>query len=190
MKPKSNRKPGALDLCQTPTYAVTPLLPYLNKDWLIWEPAAGEGYLAAALRRAGHHVYETDIHGTRQMTQGRDFFSAQPFVFDGIVTNPPYSIKAKWIARCCYLDKPFALLVPVETMARQDVQRLDARYGFEYMLLSARVNFKMPNKGWAGKGAQFPVMWLCHRLLPNFIVHGHIDRDEPLIEPTGRNDRR
>ena len=48
MKPKTNRKGDkntshTMDQCQTPTYAVEPLLPYIPKEWLVWESAAGEG---------------------------------------------------------------------------------------------------------------------------------------------------
>lgn len=53
----------------------------------IWEPAAGQGHLARALRAAGAQcVIESDIES------GYDFFSLQPRrgEIDAIVTNPPY----------------------------------------------------------------------------------------------------
>ena len=43
-KSKVNRKPGKHDLCQTPPYALRPLLPYLNDclgcGAVVWESAA------------------------------------------------------------------------------------------------------------------------------------------------------
>jgi hypothetical protein len=92
------------------------------------------------------------------------------------MTNPPYSFKFDWLARCYELGKPFALLVPVETIGAKAAQRLMERYGAEQLLLDKRINFEMPNKGWAGSSAQFPVLWLCWRMLPQPIVYGRITR--------------
>ena len=38
-------------------------------------------------------------------------------------------------------------------------QHLFEKYGIEIILLSKRIDFKMPFKKWTGKGAQFPVAW-------------------------------
>jgi len=46
---------------QTPEYAIEPLLPYLRKDWIIWECACGKGNLVRALERRGFKVMGTDI---------------------------------------------------------------------------------------------------------------------------------
>ena len=48
------------------------------------------------------------------MTAYTDFFDcASDDVYDGVITNPPYSLKDKFIEHCYELDKPFALLLPV-----------------------------------------------------------------------------
>lgn len=48
-------------------------------------------------------------------------------------------------------------------------------YGFEWILLNRRVNFKMPNLGYAGGGANFPVMWWTWRLnIGKLVTFGHI----------------
>jgi hypothetical protein len=170
MKPKVNRKEGPSDNCQTPPYAIDPLLPYLNKDDVIWEPAAGEGMLAQALHDKGLPVIYSSLH------TGQDFFSYNPtehgVLWNTQVTNPPYSIKFKWLRRSYELGKPFALLVPVEMIGAAKAQVLMEQYGFEIMLLRERVDFKMPDKGWTGAGAQFPVMWFCWNLLPEKIMYG------------------
>ncbi len=54
MKPKQNRagdatKSNTFDRCNTPAYALDPLLPYIQPSWTIWEPAAGTGTLLQAL---------------------------------------------------------------------------------------------------------------------------------------------
>jgi hypothetical protein len=104
------------------------------------------------------------------------------------VTNPPYGIKFAWIERCYELGKPFALLLPVETIGSQRCQKAMQRYGCEILLLNRRVNFYMPNKGFDGQ-AQFPVLWFTHGILPAPICYGDIVyRDEPEYAPVTISD--
>lgn len=179
MKPKEN-KTGIpkMDRCMTPAYALDPLLPFLRPDWRVWEGAAGTGNICTVLEkqanaRALAGFVGTDVHGV-YAEPPRDFFDWQPACFDAIVTNPPYSIKFRWLERCYQLGKPFALLVPVETIGAKSAQTLMERHGSELLLLNRRVNFEMPNKGWEGSSAQFPVLWLCWQMLPAPIVYGRI----------------
>jgi hypothetical protein len=155
-KPMSNRGNGKVNSCQTPAYALDPLLPYLPSHWTIWECAAGEGFLATALENAGLKVLRSDI------MLGQDFFSYRPdAAFDAVVTNPPYNpnkMKANWIKRCYEIGKPWANLLPVETIGTGEVQRMFNELGVEIIYLNHRVNFKMPNKGWGGK-SQFSAAW-------------------------------
>jgi hypothetical protein len=158
------------DQCQTPSYAVEPLLPFLQSDWIAWEPACGEGNIVNVLAKHVTGVIGTDLISAPP----RNFFDWQPMYFDCLVTNPPYSIKYDWLAHCYALGKPFALLMPLETAGAAKAQRLFEQHGVEIMLLDKRVNFKMPNKGWSGSAAQFPVAWFCWKLLPSLIVYGKI----------------
>lgn len=180
MKPKRNQKADPhvsdpRDRCETPAYALDPLLPFLRPGWHIWEPACGSGRIVRALEEQGYMVRGSDILG------GDDFFRFQPSAWDALVTNPPYSIKPQWIARCYHLGRPFALLVPVETIGTGTVQRMMETHGAELLLLDKRVNFYMP-EGSGNSGAQFPVLWFCWQMLPAPIVYGKIVRraDEQL----------
>ena len=161
MKPKTNRQGNpkesrGFDRCQTPAYALDPLLSYLCKNWTIWEPATGEGNIENALIEHGYSVIGTDI------LDGHNFFEWTPAIWDALITNPPYSIKYEWIERCYALGRPFALLLPVETLGAAKAQRLFEKHGLELILLSRRINFKMPQKGYSGSGAQFPVAWFTY----------------------------
>lgn len=162
MKPKSNRKPGKLDLCQTPNYALDPLVPHLKraKFRTIWECASGEGLLASALRLNGFDVVDTDILDS----YGHDFFEYYPgSVYDCIVTNPPYSLKYEWTQRCYDLGKPFALLMPVEMLGTVKGGDMFKAYGVQVIFMRPRINYKMPKKGWGG-AAQFPTAWFTWQL--------------------------
>lgn len=179
MKPKQNHTadPQGMDVCNTPPYAIDPLMPYIRPEWLVWEPAASTGNLYNVLDQRGPGALGTDLRSEglgRGIFGGKDFFHYQPRSFDAIVTNPPYSIKFDWLERCYALRKPFALLVPVEMIGAQSAQRLMERHGAELLLLNRRVNFEMPNKGWNGSAAQFPVLWLCWKMLPVPIVYGRL----------------
>jgi hypothetical protein len=162
------------DLCQTPPYALDPIIPYLPRGGQIWEPAEGEGYLVRGLKQAGFSVIGTDI------LTGTDFLD-YPYTPDcsAIVTNPPFSLKYKFLYKCYELGKPFALLMPIEVFGAVTAQRLFQKHGFEVMLLDKRIDFKMPNKKWEGKGAWFPTAWFCWKLLPKQIMFGKITKETP-----------
>lgn len=154
------------DRCYTPAYALDPLLPYLPPRATIWESAAGDGHLVRALQAGGHQVVASEIRN------GQDFFVYEPDAWDVQVTNPPYSAKYHWIERSYALGKPWALLLPLETLGAWSAQRLFRAYGVELLLLNRRVQFYMPRVGFNGGGANFPSAWFCWRLLPAPIVYG------------------
>lgn len=166
------------DRCQTPPYALDPIIPYLNKEWTIWEPAVGEGYLANGLMESGFEVVGTDIVFSTE-EDDQDFLTCDIPDVDAIVTNPPYSIKYKWIARCYEIGLPFALLIPTDTIGNKSAQKYFRKYGVELMVLNKRVNFKMPEKGWEGAGAFFSTSWYCWNILPEQIMYGKLIQRHP-----------
>jgi len=178
MKPKMNYpssidEPGPMDLCSTPPYALEPLMSCLKMmgypDPRIWEPANGQGILSNALRVAEFDVVTGDIQ------TGQNFFEVDPGNWDVIVTNPPYGIKPQWLQRCYELDKPFALLMPVEFMGTAGAAELFNEHGIEIMMLTPRVNFKMQNADWFSS-AQFPVAWYCWNILPASLMFEKIQK--------------
>jgi hypothetical protein len=141
---------------QTPSEALDYLLPYLRRDWIIWECAMGKGNLVKALREKGFTVIGTDI------LQGYDFLKWTPERFDCIVTNPPYSLKNEFLERCYELRKPFALLLPLTTLETRRRQRLFKEYGVEIIVLPRRINFETPSG--KGSGSWFAVAWFTNWL--------------------------
>lgn len=141
---------------QTPVEALIPLLPYLKKEWLIWECACGRRNLVKALNEKGFSAIGTDI------LTGDDFLKWLPEKFDCIITNPPYSIKQQFLERCYTLKKPFALLLPLTTFETQKRQELFKRYGLEVIFLSKRLNFETPSG--KGSGSWFATAWFTNGL--------------------------
>ena len=151
---------GSPDDFQTPKEALDPLLPYLKKDWLIWECACGKGNLYTGLNNKGFNVIATDI------LQGVDFLTYAPDKFDCIITNPPFSIKQEFLKRCYELGKPFALLLPLTTFETLKRQRLFKKYGLQVIFFDKRINFETPSGN--GSGSWFATAWFTNWLnLPN-----------------------
>ncbi len=79
-----------------------------------------------------------------------------------MVTNPPFSLKAKWLERANNLGKPYAILLPVTTLGARNCQlQLD---GADVLFLPRRIDFTGGNSPW------FAVAWFTKGLgLPNQI---------------------
>lgn len=148
---------GSPDDFQTPPEALEPLYPYLNKDWVIWECAAGKGNLTNALRGGGYDVVDTDI------LAGFDFLTHKPEVFDCIVTNPPFKYKQQFLERAYHLEVPFAFLLPLTTFETAKRQRLFDKYGLEVIFFDKRINFETPYQV-ANSSSWFATAWFTHGL--------------------------
>ena len=165
MKPKRNYKPGKLDECQTPGYALEPIYSLIGRNMVVCDPCSGEGILVNQFTKSGYHTMCGDIQ------DGQDFLVSTkenwyigkdyPPVF---VTNPPFSLKYKFLSKCYELEFPFALLMPVETIGTKTAQEMFKQHGIGIIWLSKRVNFKMPYKKWENSAAQFPAAWFTHNL--------------------------
>lgn len=136
---------------QTPPEALWPLLPYLKHDWLIWECSSGKGNLVFELNSKGFLTIGTDI------LTGHDFLTFQPKEFDCIITNPPFSLKQKFLERAYSLGKPFAFLLPLTTFEGKVRQELFKKYGVEVILFDKRINFETPSG--KGSGSWFATAW-------------------------------
>lgn len=180
--PRMNHKPGNQDTFQTPPHALEPLLRYLDssmyldyadthehgghamiRQTIIWESAAGkEQLLAHSLIDEGFAVIATDI----QYDPDLDFFTFSPNErWDIQITNPPFSLKYKWLERSFELGKPFALLVPSYTIVAGTFAELFQRYNenpwaVEVVSPTRRINFKTPHRGWANSSAQMHTCWI------------------------------
>lgn len=158
--PQNADKDPSRDSCQTPSYAIPPILPYIPKDWIIWESAAGEMLIADALQLHGYNnVITTDI------LNGQNYFDDRvvPVKYNIQLTNLPFSIKYDWLERAYLLGHPFALLAPSSMYFADTAVKLFDKFGIELIAPRQRIDFKMPNKGWAGD-SQFHSSWFCWQL--------------------------
>ena len=134
----------------TPKEAIIPILKYLDKNKIYWECTDfGESNITRVLRENGFkvmHTYKDEL----------DFLKDDPVACDVIITNPPYSMKDKFIKRCYELNKPFMLLLPLTALEGKERNKLYKKYGLEIIVLNKRVNFRKDvNNVW------FNTSWFC-----------------------------
>ena len=88
--------------------------------------------------------------------QEKDFFDYAPDNFDYIIDNPPFSIKQQVLERCLSLKKPFALLLPIETLERKYFNKLVRGRDFTMIIPNKRYNFRGGNNK---KNVMFKSCW-------------------------------
>jgi hypothetical protein len=146
---------GRSDEFGTPKEAIEPLLPYLKKDWVIWECAWGGGSLAKHLRKKGFKVI-----GKKEVNfLDNNILSIES---DCIITNPPYSRKEEFLQKCFEIGKPFALLMPLTALEGKKRGELYRRYGIQLIIPNKRINFETPSG--KGSGSWFQTAWFCWKL--------------------------
>lgn len=141
------------DECYTPSDQVIPLLKYLDKSLTYYEATSGiSSNILTGFKDEGWDIVGSD---------GKDFFECGPDdVYDGIVTNPPYSIKDKFIEHCYALGKPFALLLPVAAFQGTKRGNLFIEHGMSAVVYNSRVDFT------GKKSPPFGVAWFIHGFIP------------------------
>jgi hypothetical protein len=155
MPPKSINYSNMFD---TPDYAIKPLLPLLNPNWIIWECACGDSnniteYL---IKNGFKKVIPTDI------LTGIDFFKHN-IPCDCIITNPPYEFKTEFLIRCYEIGKPFALLMPLTTIETAKRQQYFQKYGASIITFDKRINYGTPKKK-KKSSAWFQSAWFTYKL--------------------------
>jgi len=166
MPPKRN---GSPDDFYTPDYAIAPLIPYLNKDWKIWECACGTGSIVSFLSQKEFNIFGTD------KKEGFDFLNSDRTDFDCVITNPPFSLKDKFLQKCFEIGKPFALLLPITALEGIKRQEMYKKYGIKIILFNRRINYKGHNSG----SCWFSSAWFCWGLnLPEQLNFVELNRGE------------
>jgi hypothetical protein len=159
------------DNLYTPEEAVFPLLKHIRKMFykplVIWECCdPGESNITRVLKNAGYYINSSDI------LTGTDFLTKElnNLYFDMIVTNPPYSLKDKFLEKCYAYQKPFALLLPLTALEGKKRGDMYRKYGISVIVLDKRLDF-------TGKGANwFATAWFTWGILPeNSLVFERLD---------------
>ena len=163
----------ASDEVYTPAYAVKPIIKYI-KHWarnessiinpIIWCPFDTEdSEYVRLIREAGFKVIATHIDN------GENFFYYEPFPYDLIISNPPFSVKDDVIKRLDELHKPYAILLPIPALQGQ--KRFPYMKHCQALIFDKRINY-FTNKETkeVQKGVSFGSFYLCKDFLPNDLI--------------------
>lgn len=169
--PKTPKVPQGRDTFQTPNYAIDLLLPFIPKHRVhtVWEPACGDGKIVKRiLEKTDLDVYASDIRQSETFKHDIHNFITEELPFEvvfeknwngiAIITNPPFSIKEKFIEEAFKYKKVFAFLINADYHG----QHIDwIRRGCEKIIPDRRIDFITPT-GRNGKtsSSQFHSMWL------------------------------
>lgn len=147
-------KRGTFDELYTPKEAVEMILEYIPDDVkVIWECTGIEGSIIVdVLRKNGYTVISTHIE------RGEDFFEYEPNEYDMIITNPPYSLKDRFLKRGFELGVPFMYLLPITTLEGVKRGKMFNKNKIQLLIPNRRFNFK-PEKG---SSAWFQTSWFCY----------------------------
>ena len=171
---------SAGDEVYTPFYAVEPLLEFLPKDKKIWCPFDEEwSAFYQLLSEQGYEVERSSLN------EGKDFFRYEPEKWDILVSNPPFSKKNEVLKRAFSFQKPFALLLPVNSIqSKTRYQIFENR--IQMLCFDGRIDYHTwQNMEYYTKGNHFGSAYFCRDLLPSKLeLRQLVKYDRPLVTPT------
>lgn len=149
----------------TPTYAVDPILKYVPKDKIIWCPFDEEwSAFYRRLKEEGYNVVRSSLK------DGQDFFTYEPDKWDIIVSNPPFSSKDKVLERLYSFKKPFAILLPLNSLQGKTRFKF-FKQGIQLLSFDSRISFHKPDSmDIVIKGSPFATAYFCKDLLPRDLI--------------------
>jgi len=157
------KKTPESDECLTPYYAVDPLLEFLtDKSKIIWCPFDKEwSAFNQVLTGGGMRVICSHID------DGKDFFEYEPDHWDIMISNPPFSKKDKVLERAFSFNKPFALLLPANSI--QGKKRFQIfNNEIQMLCFDSRVGFFMNgDMQHVTEGTAFGSAYFCRDFLPS-----------------------
>lgn len=152
----------------TPKYAVDLILPYINKEMIIWAPfSRNEHNFANYLRELWYKVINT--HFNPETWEWHDFLNYTPdFHFDVIIDNPPFKWKTKYVKKAFSYWKPFALFLPLQSFLDNGIPNLFIINNSEPQLLipDKRTEFDNQKQKWIS----FKTAYICRDFLDKQIV--------------------
>lgn len=160
----------------TPYYGVKPIMKYIPKEKKIWTPFDLEwsAFYRSFVER-GHVVVRSHID------EGKDFFTYEPDKYDVIVSNPPFSIKDKILQRLYELNKPFAILLPLNSLQGKSRYKY-FKQGIQILSFDQRIGYHNQSHMDAPiEGSPFATAYFCKDILPkDLIVEELIKFNKPL----------
>ena len=172
------------DEVYTPFYAVEPLIAFLPKfksdgtKYIYWCPFDEEwSAFYQTLKSNDYKVIRSSL------LEGQDFFTYEPNEWDIIVSNPPFSKKDEVLERLYLLNKPFAILLPVNSLQGKKRFKIFSE-DIQVLSFDGRVDYHtLGNFNTYTKGNHFGSAYFCRKLLPERLVLKELHKyEKPLKE--------
>ena len=135
----------------TPKIVFKSIAHLIPNDKIIWESFYGNGDSGKFLKELGFEVQSKDV----------DFFDDQSFEYDILISNPPYSIKAKVFKKLSEIDKPFMMLVPVATITKQYLKKY---FKDKIQLVIPEKRIQFIKNGVQNNRNYFDTIWICYKM--------------------------
>ena len=174
---ESGRGPES-DECLTPRYGVIPIVKHLKAKGyrIIWCPFdKDDSQYVRVLESEGFKVFNTHLE------YGQDFFKSISLSCDAIVSNAPFSCKDAILKRLYLIEKPFAILLPQNSLQAIGRVNMFLEHGLEYLGFDRRINFYTRGDLSAWKPANhFASGYFCKDVLPEKLL---FEKLQPIQEP-------
>ena len=159
------KKKGLTDEWYTPESAITPIIQHLPSGSIIWCPFdKEESNFVKVLRENGYTVECSHIDN-----KDEDFFNYEPFEWDIIVSNPPFTNKRKYFERALSFNKPFALIMTNTWLNDSAPKQLFKDKDLQLLMFDKRMKFISPD-GRDNDKITFSSSYYCWNFLPKQII--------------------
>jgi len=159
---------GSNDECYTPDYGVKPILKYIPEGALVWCPFdTQESEFVKQIEKQNEVTYS-------HIGTGRDFFEYEPFEWDVMVSNPPFTNKRKYFERALSFNKPFALIMTNTWLNDSAPKQLFMDKDLQLLMFDKRMKFISPD-GRNNDKITFSSSYYCWNMLPKQIVMETLD---------------
>lgn len=162
------------DEVYTPFYAVEPLIEFIPKDKIIWCPFDEDWSAFVQLfKERGYEVINSNLKNNQ------DFFEYEPEKYDIIISNPPFSKKDKVLDRLYNLNKPFAILLPIQTLQGKNRFKNFKNKDLQLLCFDSRIDYHTNNNFETyTKGNHFASAYFCKDILPDKLVFKELNKYE------------
>ena len=159
---------GSNDECYTPDYGVKPILKYIPKDAVVWCPFdTAESEFVKQIEQQNEVIYS-------HIGTGRNFFDYEPYEWDVMVSNPPFTNKRKYFERALSFNKPFALIMTNTWLNDSAPKQLFKDRDLQLLMFDKRMKFISPD-GRDNDKITFSSSYYCWNMLPKQIIMETLD---------------
>lgn len=134
------------------------LTPFIEVGKKIYDPFYCDGKVKEEWKELGYECYN----------EKEDAFERKHPEFDYLISNIPFSIKESCVKLALDYDKPFMLLMPIDTMGSVWIRKYF--HLLEFIIPKKRYNFYKKNQE-KKSSSWFDTMWVCYKIgLPEKII--------------------